>query len=239
MPRYVDLRLRAGVRWIADQEKSPGYSPVPDRALPPEVPISVISLPLTEAAISAQFIDAPGTNPRRVSVKFGKGMYSGDDFIYATDDSGRIVRIAREPRPTRRARRSHTRTDPETLMSSLPTMDSSGSHPENLYPPSTKPQTDESDDAIAATGRLTRFGSGFIVVAVVRSGFSPNRAHPRRSVETQLQTAGSRESWRRSIAPPHVVERRHSRARCRRRRRRCTLRRVELRKLGSRCFEYE
>jgi len=85
--------VRADARWIAFQQK-PAYLPVPDRSLPPEFPIFLIGLPRTQPAMSAQFIDPPGTDPRRLSVRFGRGIYSGSDFTYGIDKGGRIVSVS-------------------------------------------------------------------------------------------------------------------------------------------------
>jgi hypothetical protein len=85
--------VRADARWIAFHEK-PAYLPVPDRSLPPELPISLIGLPRTQPAMSAQFIDPPGTDPRRLSARFGRGIYSSSDFTYGIDRSGRIVSVS-------------------------------------------------------------------------------------------------------------------------------------------------
>jgi hypothetical protein len=41
--------------------------------------------------MSAQFIDPAATDPRRVSVRFGRGIYSGSDFTYGIGRGGRIV----------------------------------------------------------------------------------------------------------------------------------------------------
>jgi hypothetical protein len=82
--------LRADARWIAFR-KSTGLLPVPDRALPPAEPIDAINLPLSQQMVNAQFIDPPGSSPRRVTVRFARGEYSALSFTYAIDASGRIV----------------------------------------------------------------------------------------------------------------------------------------------------
>ena len=82
--------LRATTTWIAFR----GYVrvlPVPDRSIPPEILIDVMNLPLTQPMVNPQFIDPPGSNPRRVSVRFARGSYSAEAFTYSIDTDGEIV----------------------------------------------------------------------------------------------------------------------------------------------------
>jgi hypothetical protein len=78
--------------WLAFQDLPSGL-PVPDRTMPPEVPIDVINLPLTQPMVNAHFVDAPGTKSRHVAVRFGRGRYSGLGFTYSLDASERIEAV--------------------------------------------------------------------------------------------------------------------------------------------------
>lgn len=85
--------LRADAKWIAFRDKR-GLLPVPDRALPPGVVIDTIGLPLTQPYAEARFLDGPGSGPRRVSLRFRRGVYSGEDYTYSIDANGRIVVVS-------------------------------------------------------------------------------------------------------------------------------------------------
>ena len=87
--------VRADATWIAFQGIGPANGlPVPNETLGPVSPLDTIWLPLTEPMVNAHFIDAPGTDPRRVSVRFGRGAYSGYVFTYSIDSNQRIVAVS-------------------------------------------------------------------------------------------------------------------------------------------------
>ena len=87
--------VRADVRWIAFQGIAPARGlPVPNETLGPVSPLDTMNLPLTQPMVNAHFIDAPGSDPRRVSVSFGRGAYSGYVFTYAIDPNQRIVAVS-------------------------------------------------------------------------------------------------------------------------------------------------
>ena len=84
--------VRSGSAWIAFRQW-PGGLPVPDRSLPPSFPIDAVRLPLTQPKIAASFIDPPGTNPRRLSVRYLNGEYSASNYTYSIDRSGLLVAL--------------------------------------------------------------------------------------------------------------------------------------------------
>ena len=86
--------LHPGTAWIAFHQRPAVVLPVPDRALPPQVPIDVINLPLTQPMVDARFIDGPEAEPERVSVRFAKGEYSGIGYTYSIDADQHIVRVS-------------------------------------------------------------------------------------------------------------------------------------------------
>ncbi|MDQ1478162.1 MAG: hypothetical protein QOE62_3391 [Actinomycetota bacterium] len=85
--------LRSGTRWIAFHQL-PSVIPVPDRAMPPGVPIDVMNLPLTQPMVNAHYVDPPGTTPRRVSVRFSRGPYSVLGLTYSIDTTGHIAAVS-------------------------------------------------------------------------------------------------------------------------------------------------
>ncbi len=84
--------LHPSTRWI-EFDQNPGVIPVPDRAMPPRVPIDTVGLPLAQPMIDARFLDAAARDPRRVSVRFAKGPYSGPTRVYSIDSHGLIVAV--------------------------------------------------------------------------------------------------------------------------------------------------
>jgi hypothetical protein len=84
--------LPTGTRWVRFRQL-PGVLPVPDRAMPPIVPIDVINLPLTQPMSDAHYVDGPGIHPTQVSVRFGRGPYSAQGFTYSIDGSGRVAAV--------------------------------------------------------------------------------------------------------------------------------------------------
>jgi hypothetical protein len=80
--------------WIAfPQDASPGLLPVPDRAVAPELLVGALDHLLTHSILEARFIDGRGSNPRRVTVRFGGVKYSKLSFTYSIDGTGRIVAV--------------------------------------------------------------------------------------------------------------------------------------------------
>jgi hypothetical protein len=84
--------LHPGTRWI-EFDQNPGAIPVPDRAMPPKVPIDTVGLPLAQPMIDARFLGAAARDQRRVSVRFARGPYSGVTYIYSIDSRGLIVAL--------------------------------------------------------------------------------------------------------------------------------------------------
>jgi hypothetical protein len=84
--------LRSGTRWVRFRQL-PGELPVPDRAMPPVVPIDDVNLPLTRPMIDAHYVNGPGIHPTQISVRFGRGPYSALGFTYSIDAGGRIVGV--------------------------------------------------------------------------------------------------------------------------------------------------
>lgn len=87
--------LRADTRWIAFQGL-PGQIPVPHQTLRGNYPYDVLSSPLTEPMLNVHFLDDSGSEPRRVQVRFAKGIFAASEFTFSVDATGRIVAFSSE-----------------------------------------------------------------------------------------------------------------------------------------------
>lgn len=85
--------IHADTQWVAYQRR-PQVVPIPDRVIPPALPIEVLEWPRTQPIAAARFVGSSSGPATKVAIRFRDAQFKNSEDTYTIGDDGTIEAVS-------------------------------------------------------------------------------------------------------------------------------------------------